>query len=1099
MRIKLSIISCFIMLLLSCTNDERNYPEDSASIQLLKSLSSNSTGLDFNNKLVENSTTNAITFDGMLQGAGVGVLDANNDGLQDIIFASNQDGDQLYINKGNLKFENQTSQYGIGKYNWTTGVSIVDINNDGYDDIYLCKFLYNEHERRRNVFYINDGNGKFVNRAREMGLDDPGFSIMANFFDFDRDGDLDVYIANQPPNALRSKTELKGKVNYGYSDRLYMNDGGKFSDITDIAGLTNYTYSLSATTIDYNKDGWIDLYIACDYDEADFIYKNNGDGTFTNVANDALKHMSNFSMGVDVADINNDGNLDVYVADMVAEDNFRQKTNMSGMNPAKFYALAEAGYHYQYMFNALQLNNGDGSFSEIAQMSGVSNTDWSWAPLFIDFDQDGYKDLMVTNGLIKDMRNKDFEIWIGEYMAQARANAQKTPNKTFYVDLMELSNRAPSFKISNYVYRNKGDLTFEKMNNDWGFNESTWSQGAAYADFDNDGDLDLVINNMNMEAGFYQNMANENNVFNSILIDLEGPALNKKGIGAIIEVFTGEQKQVYELTPYRGYMSTCEPVAHFGLGTSETIDKINVIWPDNKMNELINVSVNQELTIKYSEANKTKVRKGGENKLFSKSKVNDIVHVENNYDDFAREVLLPYKTSTLGPALATGDVNNDGLNDLFLGGSMGQAGQILVNNGNGGFNSTSQKTLEIDKGHEDGGAVFFDSDGDGDLDLYVCSGGSEFRKDSEAYEDRLYINDGSGQFARALALPKINISTGSAVALDIDSDNDLDLFIGGRQIPGEYGKNTRSYILENKGNQFVEYKKNGHAFLSDYGMVTDLATSDLDGDGREELIVVGEWMPVSIYSVVEGVLKDNSEKFGISNSKGWWNCVELADVDNDGDNDLIAGNLGLNLKYKASIEEPFKLFVDDFDGNGTNDVYLGYYQDGECYPVRGRQCSSEQMPFVKEKFKNYEDFGIATIDMVLENRVKETTTVQEAQTFANTVFINDNGSFKAVELPNEAQISPVYGIAVDDFDKNGSNEIFLAGNMYNREVETTRSDAGKGCLISFDANGNISVQRTDQTGVSADKDVRDVAIINSGNQSLLLIANNDDAMQIYRY
>ncbi len=1087
--------------MISCTNENsspRNFIEDTSSIKLLEEIPVSVSGLHFNNLITEDEVLNAITFDGMLQGAGVGVLDANNDGLLDVFFASNMNGDKLYINKGNFKFEDQSVKSGIKNLNWSTGISIVDINNDGFDDIYVCKFLYDDSNRRANIFYINNGDGTFVDKAVELGLDDKGYGIMANFFDYDRDGDLDVYIANQPPNSLRGKSALKGKISYSYTDRLYRNDGGVFVDVSDFTGIKNYCYSLSATSFDFNRDGFTDIYVACDYDEPDLLYLNNGDGTFKNVADESLKHMSNFSMGVDIADINNDGLIDVYVADMVAEDNFRQKTNMSGMNPDRFYALAEAGYHYQYMFNALHLNNGDNSFSEIAQLSGVSNTDWSWTPLFIDFDQDGYKDLIVTNGLIKEMRNKDFEIWRKDFFKKKMEEAEASKDKQLYVNPMEISQRAPSFKIPNFVYRNEGDLNFSKQTQNWGFETPSWSQGAAYADFDNDGDLDLVINNMNMVAGLYRNMANENKLNNYLNITLKGYSNNINAINSKIYLKHGEQTQAYEYSPYRGYMSSSQKVAHFGLGNADKVDELLIVWPDGKTSILENVEVNRSIVVPYSEADNKSARIPKIEKIFTKVSLENIVHKENKYDDFAREILLPYQMSTQGPKISCADVNGDGKEDFFLASSVGSPSQLCLANANGSFDIlTSYFNDSIDI--EDGDSHFFDSDGDGDLDLYVSSGGSEFAVGSSKYQDRLYLNDGNGKFILSNNLPNINISTSAIQSLDFDQDGDLDLFVGGRQLPGAYGKPVSSFLLENNNGKFIDVTDTKAPFLLNYGMVTDAKLADITNDGKSELITVGEWMPIQVYSLSNTGLKDISKELRLENTKGWWNTVEVADLNKDGNLDLIAGNLGFNIKYKASVDKPFTLYVDDFDKNGSNDVYLGYYEGDKCFPVRGRQCSSQQMPFVKKKFENYTAFGSATISDVLDGKISETTIVKEAQTFANSIFLNDGQALSQVILPNEAQISPIYGIAIDDFDGDGNVDLFMAGNMYDREVETTRSDAGKGCLVTFEANDNIVVKRTNRTGVSADKDVRDVVVLKSDEKSLLLIANNDDKIQAYTY
>lgn len=1095
---KLTLLSLLIILSWSCSEQESSTAVsnvDTSSVKIFEEVLPSTSGIKFNNSLIEDAKLNSITFDGMLQGAGVGILDANKDGLPDVYFAGNMNGDRLYINKGNFNFEDQTSKAGIRDTDWSTGVAVVDINNDGYDDVYVCKFLYDQSERRKNAFYINKGDGTFIDKADAMGVADKGYSIMANFFDYDRDGDLDLYVANQPPNSLQKKEALEGKVDFIYTDRLYRNDGGKFSDVTQESGMTNYTYSLSATTIDFNKDGWPDLYVASDYDEPDLFYKNNGNGTFTNVANVSLKHMSNFSMGVDIADINNDGHLDIFVADMVAEDNFRQKTNMSGMNPDKFYALAEGGYHYQYMFNALQLNNSDGSFSEIGQLSGVSNTDWSWSPLFMDLDQDGLKDLVVTNGLMREMRNKDFEKWRKKFMEKKMDEARQTTSKSLYVNPMEMINSAPSVKIENYVYQNQGDLTFKKRNDNWGFNLKTWSQGSAYADFDQDGDLDLVINNMQMPASLYRNTANDKRINNYISIKLDGPQLNKGSHNATVEVVTGDTRQYYEYSPYRGYMSTSEKLAHFGISKAKVVDEITVNWPDNKQQVLTNIPANQILVLKHADATSTAKRGIAKGQILRAVTAASVVHNENNFDDFKDQILLPYRTSTLGPVIATGDCNGDGIDDLFMGGSAGYSSRILINNGRGGFDIND---LQSSMKYEDGGAAFFDVDSDGDLDLYVASGGNEFENGSASYKDRLYLNNGKGTYSISSNHKSPGISSSVVLPFDYNGDGKMDLFVGGRQYPGAYGRPVSSQLYENKNGKMMEVTESVAPFFKNYGMVTDATLTDVNKDGKKELVVVGEWLGVQIYELGT-TLKDLSSSLGLDRSNGWWNTVEVADLDADGDEDLVVGNLGHNIKYKASKEEPFKVYIDDFDKNGTNDVYLGYYENGQCYPVRGRQCSSEQMPFVLDKFPSYKDFGLATIENVLEDHISETTLVQEAHTFANSVFLNEGGTYKHFALPEEAQIAPVYGIAVDDFDKDGKQDLFIAGNMYHREVETTRSDAGKGCLVTMNADKSFSVKRTAETGISTDGDVRGLETIKNGSQSLLVVANNSGPVQFFAY
>ncbi len=1086
-----------ILALQSCqgdTTDSAMRSQDNTEFKYFEEVPPAQSNVTFNNTLTESLSMNFMTEQGMLIGAGVGVLDVNNDGNQDIYFAANMGNDELYLNKENFKFENITKPAGIKSNTWSTGVAIVDINGDGYDDIYVCKSLHSNPQQRANQFFINNRDNTFTESAAQLGLDDAGYSVMANFFDYDRDGDLDVYVANQPPNSRAYRAQYKGINDFQYTDRMYRNDGGRFTDVTESSGIKNYSYSLSATSIDFNQDGWQDIYIACDYEEPDFFYKNNGNGTFTNVADSALKHMSNFSMGADVADINNDGHLDFYVADMVAEDNFRQKTNMSGMNPERFYKLASVGFHYQYMYNVLQMNNSDNTFSDLAQLAGVSNTDWSWSPLFMDIDLDGYKDLVVTNGIYREMRNKDFEKWRIKWFEDYNKATQTGTAHT--MNPMDVINKAPSQKIANYAFKNEGNLSFTKKTEDWGLSKKNWSQGSAYADFDNDGDLDMVMNNTNMTAELYRNKAIEGTKSNYLNIELSGSPLNAQGIGTRVELKTKSTKQVTELTPYRGYMSSSQNIAHFGLGDDEMVTELKVIWSDNKSLTLKNLKPNQTIRIKKSEAKESYTRGTKKKEIFEEYAVSKVFHSENKFDDYESEVLLPYSTSSLGPITATGDINGDGQMDLYLGGSVGNTGSLIILDENLKIKTT--RSLKLNMLSEDGGATLFDFDLDGDLDLYVTSGGNEYEENSANYADRLYINDGKGQFQRSDKHPRLKGSNGAVLAFDYDKDGDKDLLVAGRLVPKKYGQAASSFLLENRNSQLVDVTDAVAPFLKDIGMVTSLGTGDINADGIDELFITGEWLGIQAYQIgktFEEVTKD----LGLDNTNGWWNTLQLADVDNDGDIDLVAGNLGLNIKYKASQEEPFKLYADDFDANGTNDVYLGYYENGKCYPVRGRQCSSEQMPFVSESFKSYETFGNATITEVLEDRISESTVLNEAYTFASAVFINETGSFKKVDLPNEAQKAPVYGIAIDDFDRDGNRDIFLAGNYYNREVETTRSDAGKGCMLTFEKGGIIKVTTTELTGINAERDVRSIQKISNDNSGLLFIANNNSAAQFYKY
>lgn len=1091
---RIFVLAIIVSFLASCAQEkERVIKSDTENISVLKQLPVSETNIDFNNKIVEDEIFNTFTFDGLLQGSGVGVLDVNNDGLEDIYFAASTGQDKLYLNEGNLKFTDISEKAGISKDNYySSGVTIVDINQDGYDDIYVCRFLRNDPLLRTNKLYVNQKDGTFKEDASNYGIADTGYSTSATFFDMDGDNDLDLYVGNQPPNDIYSKEKLGKKIDYKFTDRLYRNNGDKFQDVTKEAGITNYCYTLSVNPMDYDSDGDIDLMIAADYYEPDLLYQNNGDGTFTNVANESFRHISYFSMGTDIADINNDGLLDIYTVDMVAEDNFRQKTNMSGMNPEQFWKLASIGYHYQYMFNSLQLNNGNGMFSEIGQLGGISNTDWSWAPLFLDFDQDGYQDLYVTNGVFKEVRNKDYEIWKKAYFEERKKEQKEKGLKSTPFDAMKITQKAPSVKLSNYLYKNNGDLTFTNVSKNWNIDEPSWSCGAAYADFDNDGDMDLVVNNSNMPAFFYQNMANEEALNNYTKIKLNGPENNKQGLGATIIVSFGDNVQKTQINPYRGYMSSSQPVAHVGLGPVSTIDKIEIIWPDKKKAVYTNLEANKELTFDYSEANSNYTKEEVKPLLAKYNPGVEVKHSENEYDDYLDEILLPHKMSTLGPVVAVADINNDGNDDFYLGGSAGSSGKIYLGKNGGKFELQDQAAFSKDMKHEDGDATFFDADGDGDLDLYVCSGGNEFSPGNALYQDRLYTNN-NGKFSKS-RLPKITESSSTVAAGDYDGDGDMDLFVGGRQVPGKYGYSPKSCFLKNNNGTFsIDSER-------EMGMITDAKFVDFTGDKKLELVTCGEWNPIQMWSYNQDKWEELSEMAQLEKTNGWWNKLRVVDIDGDGDQDILAGNLGMNIKFKASEENPFKLFVDDFDGNGSNDVYLGYYaKDGKCYPVRGRQCSSQQMPFVKKEFKTYNDFGSATIDDVLEGKLDDNTVKTEVYTFQSIILENNgSGKFNIYPMVNEAQVSPLFGFAMLDVNKDGKQDFIGAGNYYNREVETTRSDAGMGVLALAKDNNEYDYVPAVKSGLQSYKDVREVYELKSGNEKVVAVFNNNDVADFYR-
>jgi len=1043
----------------------------SAQSTLFTLVSPKQSKVTFNNKLKDTKEHNIMIYSNFYGGAGVGLGDVNNDGLTDIYFAGNLVGDQLYLNKGNLEFEEVTKPAGIqDNGGWSSGVLMADVNQDGWLDIYVTRELYDDRsDLRANQLYINNGNGKFTESAAVYGVADTARTRHATFLDYDRDGDLDLFLLNQPPNpGDYSKFYNTPLIIEEYRPKLYEYTDEKFIDVTEKAGLNKTGFPNSVTASDLNGDGWTDLYVANDFWIGDWYYINNGDGTFSNKIQDYARHTSFSSMGVDAADINNDGRLDIGVVDMAAEDNYRQKANMSGMNPAAFWKVVEDGEFYQYMFNTLQLNVGDGKLSDIAQLGGVATTDWSWSVLMADMDNDGWKDMYITNGLMRDIRNKDAAKAFKERVESALYKyIQENPDKLEGINIWDVVNiketlaLVPSEKLKNYAYRNNGDLTFSKQNEDWGFAEETFSNGAAYADLDQDGDLDLVVNNINDIAMIYENHASKKQSGNYLRIE---PVVDEKGVttyGTKVWLKSEEGEQFFEITGVRGMYSTSEMIAHFGIGKQKKMNEIRVQWADGKEQILKNVKANQQLKVKYSNARKIfEKKKVPAPTLFSKVDGDFLNHrhQENVFDDYKPQVLLPHKMSAFGPSLAVADVNADGLEDVFVGSSVNEVASLYLQNKDGNFVASNIEIFQKDKRHEDLNAAFFDADQDGDLDLYVVSGGNEFLADSPSYQDRLYLNDGKGNFTkRNDLLPEIRISGSKVRPMDFDQDGDLDLFVGGRHQPWQYPEPTNSLLLKNEGGKFIDATSTLAPDLQAIGMVNDAAWVDYDKDGWQDLVLLGEWMPLTILQNKEGTFEQiNAKNYLDDNSTGWWFGMEIADMDGDGDQDIIAGNLGLNYKYKASEKEPFEVYYYDFDDNNSKDIVLTYYNFGIQYPLRGRQCSSEQIPALKKKFETYDLFASADASAIYGDNKLENALHYEATTFASTYFENKgDGTFEAHELPMLAQISSVNDFIVEDFNTDGHLDILLAGNLYHAEVETARNDAGYGLLLLGDGKGNF--------------------------------------------
>jgi hypothetical protein len=1095
-------ILLLIFLLLSCSRQKGD--------PLFTSLPPSSTGIDFENRLTETDALNIIEYLYFNNGAGVAAGDINNDGLADLYFASNQEGNRLYLNKGNLKFEDITGPSGVaGTGDWSTGVTMVDVNGDGYLDIHLCNVSDYKGLGGHNQLFINQGDLTFKEESAAYGLDFKGFSTQAAFFDYDLDGDLDMYLLNHSVHTSRSygMSDLRKDEDPRAGDRLYRNDaaeGGRmFREVTEEAGIyrSQIGYGLGVNTSDINNDGYPDIYISNDFHENDYLYLNNGDGTFSEQLTAMIRHTSRSSMGNDVADMNNDGLMDIMVLDMLPDEQQILKQSGTEDELELFRIKLEYGYAPQYVHNTLQLNMGNGTFSEIGRLAGVYSTDWSWSALFCDLDNDGWKDLFITNGIYRRPNDLDYVDFL------TGGNRYFPTRNTDSLSDRELYEHMPLQPDINHIFRNNGDLTFTSMESEWGLNTPDYSNGSTYADLDNDGDLELIVNNIEGPASIYRNNTETMSGGHFLTVKLKGSELNRNGIGASVTLYADGRKQTLQQFFTRGFMSSTSDKLHFGLGNDSLADSLIIRWPGMLEQKMIRVKADQTLVLDIADARMA--ASGGDipapAAIFRYDSIPGLRfrHVEDSWEDLDRESLIPSNLSAEGPAFAVGDVNGDGREDLFLGGASYQASQIFIQLPEGGFQQADIPVLVRDRFTEDVDAVFFDAEGDGDNDLYIVRGGNEEFAGSPILADRLLINDGEGRFEHSSpgSLPLL-MQNGSCVRpADIDGDGDWDLFIGNRSIPGAYGLSPDQYILENNGTgQFTPLPPERMGELLKAGMVTDACWMDYDLDGDPDLVVVGTWMNVSLFENDRGNFKEITGAAGLGETAGWWNCIECVDLDRDGDMDLVAGNHGLNSMLKASPLEPLELWLNDFDNNGIPDPILCTYQDGRSYPIASLDELKRQITGIDRKYPTYASYGSQTVTDIFGEEALARSMHKRAVLLKTIVFMNSgDGSFGEKTLPMEAQFSPVRDILTDDFNEDGNLDLLLVGNNYSTRPSLGRQDASFGWLLLGNEELEYRALWPAESGFSLSGDARKVQLVQAGNQALLGSAMNNGYFQTFRF
>ncbi|MDR8392897.1 VCBS repeat-containing protein [Aliifodinibius sp. S!AR15-10] len=1097
---KFFLLVTTVLLLIACTKND-NIPEN----PFFAELNSEDTGITFSNEITPAQDFNIFNYRNFYNGGGVAVGDINNDSLPDLYFTANQGANRLYLNQGNFQFKDITESAGVsGSRPWTTGVTMADVNGDGLLDIYVLNSADMEGNRRQNELFINRGDLTFDEQAAKYNLDDNAFSVHASFFDYDQDGDVDCYLVNNSfqgtgPNMRRLLQQSREGISEMGGDKLLRNDNGVFTDVSQEAGIYQgeIGFGLGAIVGDVDHDFLPDIYVSNDFWERDYLYINQGDGQFSEELTARTSHVSQSSMGSDIGDINNDGSMDIFTTDMLPTDASRIKTMTVFEDYRPENINYRSSYHYQYVQNTLQLNNGNGTFSEIGFLAGVAATDWSWGALMFDFSNNGWKDIFVSNGIYRDVTDKDFRNFI-----QDRSNIARIVRERGEFDILDFLERLPSQKIKNSAFTNNGDKTFTHHSDSLGFYQPTFSNGAAYGDLDNDGDLDLVVNNLQSEASVFRNDSDKYREHNYLKVAFRGKEENSFGIGAHVTLFANGKKQVAQNMTSRSFQSSVPAEVHFGLGKISQVDSLVVVWPDHRMQTLYRVEANQKVTLNQSEATrKFQATSRKEQVPIIKDVTEDVItgdisHQENDYTDFDGDPLLPHTLGARGPILEEGDINGDGFEDLFITASLEVSDKLFLQNADGTFRPYISADIIRDGTHESTAAELLDIDSDGDLDLVVGNGGNQIDLNSPHNRLRAYENDGQGNFTNiSRTMPEIRVDASTIKAEDFNGDGNVDLFVGARVIPKEYGADPRSYLFRNdgKGNLTDVTPER----LKRAGMVTEAIWTDYDADGDNDLVVVGEWMPVMFFNNNNGILEFD---YSLEQSRGWWNTIKEADLDGDGDSDYVLGNWGLNSKFSASPERPLSLHVNDFNNRGNSEYIITTYQRGDDtpYPFSTYQDLLQQMPFLKERIPDHHSYAEKTYEELFTPEEREGTATKQVTTLHTSILVNNGGEFELRPLPVEAQVSPVYGVIARDFNIDGTTDLLLLGNMHGLKPEVGRLANNYGVFLLNHGDLNYEFMPYNKTGVTIEGEVRDAKQIEIGGESHIIITRNDDNLMIFK-